>query len=994
LVTVQSYVRDIFNDFQPSVFHKKIPLFAWAAIATTNYDLIIERAYDQTAERVQQLVPFRKDGERVEDRLRAGDVPFLKLHGCISDVHDEAVRLILTPDQYVTHRRGRKRLFARLADYATEYPVVFAGHSLEDVDLRAVLLELDELEAAKPRSYLVVPNLTPADRRYWEARRITCIDASFSDFMSSLDAAVPQAGRPLALRTAGDLPIAKHLRLKPADVLSDSLEALLERDVEYIHSDIATAHVQPAAFYKGYFTDWGPIVANLDVKRAFADDILSEVILADDAERPSQQELILVKGSAGAGKTVALRRIAWEAAVSYDKLCLVSRATFSADYEGIYELYRLAGKRIFLFIDAIADHVDTLERVLQHAQRDRVPITIVATERFTDWNTQCERLERYVTASYDVPYLSEREIRELLQLLTRHDSLGHLKNKTIEQQVEDLSKRAGRQLLVALHEATFGKPFEEIVLSEYNRIATANAKSLYLTVCVLHRLGLPTRAGLISRVHQIPFHLFRDELFKPLEAVVFATQRSFTQDVVYESRHPHVAEIVFESVLTDVNARFDEMARIVNGLDVDYRTDQDALAGIMNARRLEALFPDVNQSRQLFRLASRISPDDAILMQQESILEMRSGSGSLERAGALLETAHRLMPRNLAITHSLSELALRSSERAGNDLERGRFRQKARELINQILKVDPDFGHPYHTVLKIELQELQEDFERGDADLIAQRVNAIERILDVAMQRLGDQEFLLEAESRLHALLNNFPASVRALERAFEANRRSPFIALRLARWYDGEGKREAAIRTLRECLEGNPSDKAVNFRLAMLLMGRSSLDDHADIKHCLRKAFTRGDNRYAAQFWYARLLFLEGDYAGASELFDELAEARVSAPVKRDIKGKVLEGHVASRFSGTVIRREASYALIKSDRHSKTIFAPGGATDVGMWTRLSAHVRVTFELAFNYRGPVAQSIKLERDSLRVDSRGGRMANVPHDTGKAHIGAPTATEVR
>src|SRR5271165_1533786 len=45
LVQMQRYIAELFGIFQPAEFHKLIPTFRWRAIATTNYDLIVERAY-------------------------------------------------------------------------------------------------------------------------------------------------------------------------------------------------------------------------------------------------------------------------------------------------------------------------------------------------------------------------------------------------------------------------------------------------------------------------------------------------------------------------------------------------------------------------------------------------------------------------------------------------------------------------------------------------------------------------------------------------------------------------------------------------------------------------------------------------------------------------------------------------------------------------------------------------------------------------------------
>jgi hypothetical protein len=47
LFTFQDYVASIFREFGPSDHHRLVPRFLWKAIFTTNYDLVIERAYEQ-----------------------------------------------------------------------------------------------------------------------------------------------------------------------------------------------------------------------------------------------------------------------------------------------------------------------------------------------------------------------------------------------------------------------------------------------------------------------------------------------------------------------------------------------------------------------------------------------------------------------------------------------------------------------------------------------------------------------------------------------------------------------------------------------------------------------------------------------------------------------------------------------------------------------------------------------------------------------------------
>ena len=78
LFTVQEFIRSQFQDLAPTPFHKLLPTFKWAGLATTNFDLIVERAYEGSQQRAQQLVPFIKNGDQVEEEAQVTtkfDVP-------------------------------------------------------------------------------------------------------------------------------------------------------------------------------------------------------------------------------------------------------------------------------------------------------------------------------------------------------------------------------------------------------------------------------------------------------------------------------------------------------------------------------------------------------------------------------------------------------------------------------------------------------------------------------------------------------------------------------------------------------------------------------------------------------------------------------------------------------------------------------------------------------------------------------------------------------
>ena len=428
LLVVQEYISSLFRDFSPADFHKLIPRFVWIGIATTNYDLLVERAYDSVTNALQHLVVIKKDGERIEEKLRVrNSVMYLKLHGCISNIDDPNVPLILTPDQYITHKKGRIRLFEKLLNFAFEYPFIFIGYSLSDIDIRAILNEISNLGDARPRSYIVTPHMTQPEVRFWETKKITHIQMDFKSFITELNSSIPERTRVLSTLSDGSKPAIYNRLNITADIgVSESLATFLTRDVEHIHRDFKTEPPDPKSFYKGYFIDWSPIASNLDVRRTFTDSIIAEVFLADEEERRDICEFFVIKGHAGSGKTVILKRLAWDASIEYEKLCLFAKESSFIDFEPISELYRLYKERIFLFFDPITEFADVIEEIIPKARKEKIPLTIIGAERQNEWNSECGHLEVFVNGTYEVPYLSEKEIESLIENLTKYKSLGYL----------------------------------------------------------------------------------------------------------------------------------------------------------------------------------------------------------------------------------------------------------------------------------------------------------------------------------------------------------------------------------------------------------------------------------------------------------------------------------------------------------------------------------------------------------------------------------------
>lgn len=958
LFEVQKFIFDIFNPFSPNDSHLLFAKLPWKAIFTTNYDRILEKAYEISTDNLQELSPVYRNTPEQQIFKSQNSVPYYKLHGCISYINDQNLPLILSIEQYISHLMNRDRLFRKLEDLARDYPFIFIGYRNQDFNIRTILKELDSLGEGRPRSYMISPNFTQQEISYWEKRSITPISLDYEEFIKIVNDKISESDRKLsAIRNDVERKIYNKFTISTKDLVpTDSLLNFLDNEVEFIHNSIQLENTPAQTFYKGYFNNWDPIIKNLDVRRSIESNILTDLVIDDNYQNENKSYLFLIKGFGGSGKSVLLKRLAWESAVVFDKLCLFVKSNTSLRAEPLIELYNYVKERIYLFIDNAIENEKDIIDCIKKLQNAKIPFSVITTERINLLNDDRPILN-FIDQEYKVNYLNEKEIEDLLNKLELHNSLGYLENKTIEQRKKELGDRAGRVLLVALYEATGGRPFEEIILDEYNKIMNASAQSLYLTVSVFHRLGTKVRAGLISRIHNINFNQFTEKLFKPLEFIVFNERDNKIGDYVYFTRHTYIAQIIFEFVLRDEQARYDEYIRLIKNIDIDYYSDWSAFLDITNAKKLNEVFKDPIRVRNIYDIAEEISPNNPKLIQQRGIFEMTSNDGSIFTAQKLFKKANNLAPDDIMISHSLAEISIKKAEISNNEHEKKQFLNEAETLCRKIIKRQRDESYSYHSLLKIELIRFSDALNFESDAVIENHMKTFEKILNEAKQSFPDQEFILDIEARYNEKLDNEPKVISILEEANEINKASPYLAIRLAKFLDKQNKTEQAIRVLKETNELNPNDRDVNYLLGTLL-NQHDPTNFDEIIHFFRKSFTLGDTRYESQFWYARALYLNNEVGKAKPFFKDLSAARVPPYVKNKTRGIVISPEAAEIFHGTIISHESNFAFVRREKYGDELFL-FKESKINNWNEYRVGVNLAFNVAFNFKGIIAINSKI-----------------------------------
>jgi hypothetical protein len=181
--------------------------------------------------------------------------------------------------------------------------------------------------------------------------------------------------------------------------------------------------------------------------------------------------------------------------------------------------------------------------------------------------------------------------------------------------------------------------------------------------------------------------------------------------------------------------------------------------------------------------------EDAYIYQQMAIHEMNRAEPDHDRCSNLLDYASQLAPQDTSIKHSIAEHKLRCVDTARTPLEQQALLKQASEIVSSLRFIEDSYS--YHTMVKIGLKKLQlliEAEEEIAPALLESTVKEVERSLSDGLQQFPGDPYLLESESRLAAFLADSERVLEALKKAFEANTKSSFIAVRLAQYYRGQG--------------------------------------------------------------------------------------------------------------------------------------------------------------------------------------------------------------
>ncbi|RBP18145.1 SIR2-like protein [Roseiarcus fermentans] len=955
---LETWLGALLAQYRPSTGHLLLPKFRWQAIYTLNYDLLIEDAYKDDKLSMQQLSKWYKNDNSMDRSMRAMEspVPLYKLHGTIDQFSDLTAPIVLSQEGFLLWREGRERLYNRLRESIAEYPIVFAGTALGDPHIQ----ELLNVETGRrPMQYMVDPYLNRHDEQLFSSKRITPIKASFDEFMAALDAAIPTINRRLTAIHAGAIQHSIQRFFRSNNMPTPQIMSFLTNNVEHVFAGIASTPLSPELFYKGESQSWSPIEQQLDFSRTNYESVMLKV-LAIGSKSDASVDILAIKGVAGSGKSVFLRRVAYDLATTHGLLVLFCPPRAFLEADRIREIYEVTRLRLVVVIDHAADQMKVITDIADQLNQAGIPITMIVADSEAAWGSYIQDFGERLAFTFTLRLLEPREIVDLISRLERHHCLGILTDVTPEQRLRAFKEVADRQLLVALYQATQGKDLEKIILEEYERIAQPDAQELYLLVATLNQFRTPVRAGLIRRLTGVRFQDFERDFLGPLTGIVHAERDPILKDMVYRTRHPYIAEILFRNVLDTTSKQVNQYLRILDGMDPSYSSDYEALRKMVSYRNVRSLTASLAERRQILDAAEKATQADPFILQQRALLEMNDPKGNLSSAGRYLERALAVRPRDASLRHTKATLLQREAEVHPNQLERRAIRSDARAILRS-LRGDHVDGYVASSTAALAIDEIEDLTKNPPSDAIdvqiVRLVEDAERAIRQGLAAAPDFDTVHLQASRLQKHFGDNEAAAAVLKRAITARPELEFVAVAYARAIRDTNLSEA-LSVVKGSLAHKPNSRALNEALFELLLMESD-EVRPELWAPLRKSFTNEDGNVFMHVHALRHQFVIGDDNAYRKLI-EAAEKMKVARRERE-KPRVRYRNPSSgdgRFTGRIayIGETHGYATVFGITRNVYI-RPDISMDVDLWDSLKRDDPITLNVEFSLKGAIGTGV-------------------------------------
>ncbi|CAL9507066.1 hypothetical protein SUDANB145_03539 [Streptomyces sp. enrichment culture] len=496
-------------------------------------------------------------------------------------------------------------------------------------------------------------SLSPSSPALWDALRMAGRHSKEHEFPGFLVAPEGTATDRARLRQTG----LQHIRTSPSDFVSRHLApgnqslvqgkrlltqehagALRHVGVQRVAQLVQDAPAGHASFLVGRDPTWG------DIKDRKITAQLSLIDVVANRTQPSAEgrmPIVLVKGSAGSGKTTALMQVAYRLHRKGSHVGWVDRAANLTS--GAVTAQTRQQNLDAVFVDDVNMFTRSASD-LMHNLNDGGKRLVVAAIRVT---RQSEIPSGFPAEVVDFDrQLTDGDLKKLVKALEKNALIGDLKTyRSMQAKVDRLRTLSEKGLLAAMIQAVTGSTLREKVLSEYDDLSKYGQayQWAYAAVCIVNsddifqQIGISS-TGLLEVVsHPDPPERSHREAIKGLQemgllvamprGLLRCRQRTIADAVVDTVLKKRLTEL--ETVMTKLLVSYAERACHIED---DLHPDRRAMIRLLSHNVIRDFGLPTEAARRTYQAAHDLLQDDRHYWLQRAEFEIDQGRFDLARS--------------------------------------------------------------------------------------------------------------------------------------------------------------------------------------------------------------------------------------------------------------------------------------------------------------------------------------------------------------------------
>ncbi|WP_411895118.1 SIR2 family protein [Winogradskyella sp. A2] len=744
-------VVNMLSKYKPTDGHLTMASIVWREIITTNYDLLVEQAFDKvksSTNYAHDLVPI-KEHKDYNYRVSNSEIKYVKLNGCLQD--KRKYPFAFSTDDFDRVNKFYKVVLNDLKNLSDRISFISAGYSFSDSFGNDLLEKYDSYNFRDRKwIYNIDPYPNENALHYYKQKRISIIKCSFEEFFKKYEEWNNSQLEAVVKRKRISFTNSQQARINIPHRLAIDLENVLRQ----LNSQNTSAFLKDVDFYKGEEPNYDIIRRGVDVIK---EDLYKEVRTQIETNISGANDpflpIFFLKGDFGIGKSTFTLRLINE--LSNDsELELVAFEILDflkLKKEDLISLFNISNaKNIILFCDEL--EVESSFKAMIELRRE------LSIEQFNDFNVfflvpirenilEKYKLQRDFKRTYEIPVSANFSDNEISELLTKLKNVGLVNYRDASQKNEILSNikniYKNDSFVSLLKLVTNGKHINDL-LDAYNQLSSDSQKA-FLYTALLHQFKLMMPASWLKNLVSQNWEDFIKNVVqaegKGILVQEYVNSYGTEPDLFFRTKHSVIAEELIKKIEPNKDKQFKLFEKMLNSIDFG-KSNSYLINNLLKTLVRSDYYSD-SKIEKLFDLGyTRLSDDPHFLLNYSINLQRRRTKKSLRKALEVLVYAesllsrrnHRFIHRRASINYELAKLLFDENEEVTSFVSI--YLNEAKELFNIKQLMDPFSPYSYTSYIVLLMWEMK-NLNFDDVDKIAQRIQ-IEELFELAENTVTD----------------------------------------------------------------------------------------------------------------------------------------------------------------------------------------------------------------------------------------------------------------